>query len=169
MDKQSGKDFDRTQYKKLVKRLAKGDVLVVPSIDRLGRNYDEILHQWQVLTKEKGVDMVVLDMPLLDTRQFKDLMKVFISDLVLSVLSFVAHNERDNIRKRQAEGIAVAKAKGVTFGRPVKEVPADFGNIVRDWEKGRINLADVLKTLNMSRTTFYRRRREYYIAKKNNI
>lgn len=118
LDKQSGKDFNRPQYKKLLRKLKKGDLLYVKSIDRLGRNYEEIQQQWRLLTKEKGVDIVVLDMPLLDTRRGKDLMGTFLSDIVLQVLSFVAENERTNIRQRQAEGIAAAKAKGVKFGRP---------------------------------------------------
>lgn len=118
MDKQSGKDFERPQYRRLVRRLRRDDLLYVKSIDRLGRNYSEILEQWRMLTKEKGVDIAVLDMPLLDTRRGKDLMGTFLSDIVLQVLSFVAENERDNIRQRQAEGIAAAKARGVRFGRP---------------------------------------------------
>ena len=130
MDKQSGKDFDRPQYKRLVKKMKPGDLLYILSIDRLGRNYEEIQNQWRILTKEKGIDIAVLDMPLLDTRQGKDLMGTFISDLVLQILSFVAQSERENIRKRQAEGIAAAKARGVRFGRPPVAVPEDFGKIV---------------------------------------
>ena len=124
MDKQSGKDFDRPQYKRLLRKMKKDDLLYIKSIDRLGRNYAEILEQWRVLTKEKGIDIVVLDMPLLDTRRGKDLMGTFLSDIVLQVLSFVAENERTNIRQRQAEGIAAAKARGVRFGRPPKPLPA---------------------------------------------
>ena len=124
MDKQSGKDFDRPQYKRLLRKMKKDDLLYIKSIDRLGRNYAEILEQWRVLTKEKGIDIVVLDMPLLDTRRGKDLMGTFLSDIVLQVLSFVAENERSNIRQRQAEGIAAAKARGVRFGRPPKPLPA---------------------------------------------
>lgn len=123
IDKQSGKDFERPQYKRLVRRLKKDDLLYIKSIDRLGRNYVEIQEQWRVLTKEKGVDVVVIDMPLLDTRRGKDLMGTFLSDIVLQVLSFVAENERTNIRQRQAEGIAAAKAKGVRFGRTPKSLP----------------------------------------------
>ena len=123
VDKQSGKDFKRPRYLKLVKKLRPGDMLYILSIDRLGRNYEEIQRQWRVLTKEIGVDICVLDMPLLDTRQGKDLMGTFIADLVLQILSFVAQNERENIKKRQAEGIAAAKARGVRFGRPEKPVP----------------------------------------------
>ncbi len=126
MDKQSGKDFDRPNYKKLVKGLKAGDILYILSIDRLGRNYEEIQKQWRILTKEIGIDICVLDMPLLDTRNGKDLMGTFIADLVLQILSFVAQSERENIKKRQAEGIAVAKARGVKFGRPEKEAPDDF-------------------------------------------
>ncbi len=138
MDKQSGKDFDRPQYKRLLKRLKKDDLLYIKSIDRLGRNYEEILQQWRVLTKEKGVDIVVLDMPLLDTRRGKDLMGTFLSDIVLQVLSFVAENERENIRQRQAEGIAAAKARGVQFGRPPKPLPENFHVILERWRTGTI-------------------------------
>lgn len=126
VDKRSGKDFERPQYQKLLRKIKKDDLLYIKSIDRLGRNYDEILHQWQILTKEKGVDIVVLDMPLLDTRRGKDLMGTFLSDIVLQVLSFVAENERTNIRLRQAEGIAAAKARGVKFGRPPRSLPDNF-------------------------------------------
>ena len=128
MDKQSGKDFERPQYKKLVKKLKKDDLIYVKSIDRLGRNYEEIQNQWRVLTKDKGVDICVIDMPLLDTRRGKDLVGTFLSDIVLQVLSFVAENERSNIRQRQAEGIAAAKARGVRFGRPPRPLPEGFHN-----------------------------------------
>lgn len=130
IDKQSGKNFDRPQYKKMVKKLKKDDLLYIKSIDRLGRNYSEILEQWRILTKIKCIDIVVLDMPLLDTRRGKDLMGTFLSDIVLQVLSFVAENERSNIRQRQAEGIAAAKARGVKFGRPVIEPPDQVNVIV---------------------------------------
>ncbi len=133
IDKQSGKDFERPKYKKMVRRLKTGDLLYILSIDRLGRNYREIQEQWRILTREKGVDICVLDMPLLDTRNGKDLMGTFIADLVLQILSFVAQNERENIRKRQAEGIAAAKAKGVKFGRPPRLVPDNFYTIRKDW------------------------------------
>ena len=166
MDKQSGKDFDRPQYKKLVRKLKTGDLLYILSIDRLGRNYEEIQNQWRILTKEKGVDIVVLDMPLLDTRQGKDLMGTFIADLVLQILSFVAQNERENIKKRQAQGIAAAKAQGIKFGRPEKEVPVDFGKIVREWEQKRLPLSEAVKQCNMSEATFYRRLREYRLTKR---
>lgn len=138
MDKQSGKDFERPQYKRMVCRLKKDDLLYIHSIDRLARNYEEILEQWRILTKEKGIDIVVLDMPLLDTRRGKDLMGTFLSDIVLQVLSFVAENERSNIRKRQAEGIAAAKARGIRFGRPEIQVPEYFGQVVTAWEKKEI-------------------------------
>lgn len=161
IDKQSGKDFDRPQYKKMVKKLQNGDLLYVLSIDRLGRNYEEIQKQWRILTKDIGVDICVIDMPLLDTRNGKDLMGTFIADLVLQILSFCSENERVNIKKRQAEGIAAARARGVHLGRPVKEVPADFQEIVKAWEKGEITLKEALKRCNMGETSFYRRRREY--------
>lgn len=161
MDKQSGKDFERPQYKKLLRKLKPGDLLYILSIDRLGRNYEEIQNQWRVLTKEKCVDICVLDMPLLDTRTAKDLMGTFIADLALQILSFVAQSERENIRKRQAQGIAAAKARGVKFGRPEKGIPADFAEIVQQWERKRLPFSEVLKRCNMSEATFYRRLREY--------
>ena len=165
MDKQSGKDFDRPNYKKLVQELKAGDLLYILSIDRLGRNYEEIQNQWRILTKEIGIDICVLDMPLLDTRNGKDLMGTFIADLVLQILSFVAQSECESIKKRQAEGIAAAKAKGVKFGRPEKEVPDDFGKIVREWEQKRLSFEEILSRCNMSEATFYRRLREYRILK----
>ncbi len=170
VDKQSGKDFERPQYKKLVKKLQPGDLLYILSIDRLGRNYEEIQKQWRILTKESGVDICVIDMPLLDTRNGKDLMGTFIADLVLQILSFVAQNERENIKKRQAEGIAAAKARGVPFGRPTVAAPDDFAKIIKAWEKRQLSIAEVLKQCNMSESTFYRRLREYRLlntAKKN--
>lgn len=157
MDKQSGKDFNRPQYKKLVKKLKPGDLLYIKSIDRLGRNYEEIQNQWRILTKEKGIDIVVLDMPLLDTRRGKDLMGTFLSDIVLQVLSFVAENERTNIRQRQAEGIAAAKAKGIRFGRPLKPIPEDFSGIVRQWKQRQISFQEALRMSGVSKATFYRR------------
>lgn len=165
IDKQSGKDFERPNYKKLVSKLKAGDLLYIISIDRLGRNYGEIQKQWRVLTKEIGIDICVLDMPMLDTRNGKDLMGTFIADLVLQILSFVAQSERENIKKRQTEGIAAAKAKGVKFGRPEKEVPDDFGKIVRAWEQKRLPFEEVLKKCGMSEATFYRRLREYRLIK----
>lgn len=166
MDKQSGKDFERPQYKKLIKKLKPGDLLYILSIDRLGRNYEEIQRQWRILTKDIGVDICVIDMPLLDTRNGKDLMGTFIADLVLQILSFVAQSERENIKKRQAQGIAAAKAKGVKFGRPESPLPENFDKIIKDWDKGKISTADALKLCNMSESTFYRRRREYNLAHK---
>lgn len=161
MDKQSGKDFNRPDYKRLVRKLKTGDFLYIHSIDRLGRNYREIQEQWRILTKEKSVDICVLDMPLLDTRQGKDLIGTFIADLVLQILSFVAQSERESIRKRQAEGIAAAKARGVKFGRPEKKMPEDFARIVKVWEQKSLSFSEVLKECDMSRATFYRRLREY--------
>jgi DNA invertase Pin-like site-specific DNA recombinase len=166
IDKQSGKDFDRPAYLALLGALAEGDVLHIGSIDRLGRNYDEIQRQWRVLTKERGVDIVVLDMSLLDTRRGKDLMGTFIADLVLQILSFVAHSERDNIRKRQAEGIAAAKARGVRFGRPVKKSPENFGKLVRGYERGKLSLKEVIAESGLKEATFYRRLREYRLTRK---
>lgn len=161
IDKQSGKDFDRPAYKRLLKKLKKDDLLYIKSIDRLGRNYSEILEQWRILTKIKCVDIVVLDMPLLDTRRGKDLMGTFLSDIVLQVLSFVAENERVNIRQRQAEGIAAAKARGVKFGRPQIKTPEHFGLIVCAWERKEITIQDAIGHCKMSEATFYRRVREY--------
>ena len=137
IDKQSGKDFERPQYRKMVRKLKKDDLLYIKSIDCLGRNYSEILEQWRILTKEKGIDIVVLDMPLLDTRRGKDLMGTFLSNIVLQVLSFVAENERSNIRQRQAEGIAAAKARGVRFGRPPKPLPENFHHLYQHWKNGK--------------------------------
>ena len=156
-DKQSGKDFDRPQYKNMVRRLRTGDLIYVLSIDRLGRNYREIQEQWSVLTKDVGIDICVLDMPLLDTRRGKDLMGTFISDLVLQILSFVAQNERENIRKRQAEGIAAARQKGTQFGRPMRALPQNFDEIVLAWKKGSITMDEALEKCKVSRSTFYRR------------
>lgn len=166
IDKLSGKDFNRPLYKKLLRKLKRGDLLYILSIDRLGRNYEEIQNQWRVITKEIGVDVCVIDMPLLDTRQGKDLMGTFIADLVLQILSFVAQNERENIRKRQLQGIAAAKAKGVRFGRPEKVLPNDFVLLIKQWEKKKIALSEVLKQCKMSESTFYRRLREYRIKSK---
>lgn len=166
MDKQSGKDFERPQYKLLVEQLRPGDLLYVLSIDRLGRNYDEIQRQWRVLTKDIGIDICVIDMPLLDTRKCKDLLGTFVADLVLQVLSFAAHNERDNIRNRQAQGIAAARARGVHLGRPAIPAPENFDKIVRDWEQGRITTKEAIQMCGMSEGTFYRRRRELNVLKK---
>ena len=161
VDKQSGKDFNRPRYKQLVRKMKKGDLLYILSIDRLGRNYDEIQEQWRYLTREKEIDISVIDMPLLDTRNGKDLMGTFLADIVLQILSFVAQNEREAIRKRQAQGIAAAKANGVKFGRPVIGIPDNFGDVVRRWEKGEIKLAEADQICGMSTSTFYRRLREY--------
>jgi len=167
VDYYSGIDFERPRYINLLSELKAGDLLYIKSIDRLGRNYEEILNQWRLLTKEKGVDIVVLDMPILDTRQYKDLLGTFISDLVLQVLSFVAQNERDNIRQRQAEGIKAAKLRGVRFGRPEKKPPPNFGELVRAWEQGEMKTLDVLKTCNICRSTFYIKLKEYKLIKGN--
>jgi len=164
VDKQSGKDFDRPRYKALVKKLKHGDLLYVKSIDRLGRNYVEIQNQWRLLTKERGVDIAVIDMPLLDTRNGKDLMGTFLADIVLQVLSFVAQNEREVIRKRQMEGIASAKIRGVQFGRPVKKPPDDFLDLVNDWEQGAISFHDALAKAGMKESSFYRRLKELRAA-----
>ena len=155
MDKQSGKDFERPQYRRLVRRLRRDDLLYVKSIDRLGRNYSEILEQWRMLTKEKGVDIAVLDMPLLDTRRGKDLMGTFLSDIVLQVLSFVAENERDNIRQRQAEGIAAAKTRGVRFGRPPLPLPDNFHMLHQAWRGQKITLRQAARACGMPTGTFY--------------
>ena len=160
-DKQSGKNFDRPSYQKLSKLLKAGDLLYIKSIDRLGRNYEEIQNQWRVLTKEKGIDIVVLDMELLDTRREKNLLGTFIADLVLQVLSFVAQSERESIRKRQAEGIAAAKARGVRFGGPEKELPDNFEELVRDWQCKRINTKEILELCGICRSTLYTRLKEY--------
>ena len=155
VDKQSGKDFLRPQYKQLARRLREGDLLYVLSIDRLGRNYEEIQQQWRYLTKEIGIDIVVIDMPLLDTRQGKDLMGTFIADLVLQILSFVAQNEREYIRKRQAEGIAAAKAKGVKFGRKPLPLPDNFHEVHRAWRSKKLTLKQAAAACNMPVGTFY--------------
>lgn len=161
LDKQSGKDFCRKQYQHLLRQLQDGDVLYVKSIDRLGRNYEEILDQWRYLTKEKGVDIVVLDMPLLDTRRGKDLLGTFISDIVLQLLSFVAENERSNIRQRQAEGIAAAKQRGVRFGRPAHPLPEDFWPMVDAWQRKQLPMETVLEKTGVCRSTLYRITRDY--------
>jgi DNA invertase Pin-like site-specific DNA recombinase len=163
-DKQSGKSFDRPRYKAMMERLGPGDVLYVKSIDRLGRDYDEILNQWREITKERNADIVVIDMPLLDTRHDKNLLGTLIGDIVLSLLSFVAQNERENIRQRQAEGIAAARARGVRFGRPAKNPPKNFPAAVRDWERGRLTLAEALKRTGLKEATFYNRLREHRAA-----
>ncbi len=163
IDKQSGKDFNRPQYKKMVKKLREGDLLYILSIDRLGRNYEEIQKQWRILTKDIGVDICVIDMPLLDTRNGKDLMGTFIADLVLQILSFVAQSERENIKKRQAEGIAAAKARGVKFGRPEIKAPKNFAKTVKAWEQKQISISEVLRITGLAEATFYRRLKEHRI------
>lgn len=160
LDKQSGKDFNRPRYKKMLQKLKKDDLLYIKSIDRLGRNYEEMLQQWRVLTKEKNIDIVVLDMPLLDTRRGKDLMGTFLSDIVLQVLSFVAENERNNIRQRQAEGIAAAKARGVKFGRPLLPLPDNFYEVHKAWRAKKITLKQAADTCNMPVGTFYGKARK---------
>ena len=166
IDKQSGKDFNRPEYKKLVEKLVSGDLLYVKSIDRLGRNYNEIQNQWRILTKEKGVDIAVIDMALLDTRLNKDLMGTFIADLVLQILSFVAQSERENIKKRQAEGITAAKLRGVKFGRPVKEMPENFSELIKQWERKQVSLNEILTICNMKETTFYKKVSEHRIIQR---
>ena len=156
LDKQSGKDFNRANYIKLVKKLKKGDVLVVKSIDRLGRNYNEIIEQWRQITKVKNADIVVIDMPILDTTQNKDLLGTLISDLVLQLLSYVAENERKNIKQRQAEGIAVAKLRGVKFGRPKKYKPEDYMELYERFERGEITQKQAMKIMGACQTTYYR-------------
>ncbi len=157
LDKQSGKNFERPMYHRMLEKLKPDDLLYVKSIDRLGRNYEEILEQWRMLTKEKRVDIVVLDMPLLDTRRGKDLMGTFLSDIVLQVLSFVAENERENIRQRQREGIEAAKQRGVRFGRPQRPVPEDFAQICKKWNKKEINGKEAAQLCGMSVSSFYRK------------
>ena len=157
IDKLSGKDFNRPQYKKLMRKLRAGDSLVIKSIDRLGRNYEEILNQWRIITKEKKADIVVLDMPLLDTRQTgRDLTGTFVADLVLQILSYVAQTERENIKQRQKEGIAAAKLRGVQFGRPRKPIPDNFEQVKTDWEHKRITSREAANQLKVSQDTFLR-------------
>jgi len=157
VDKQSGKDFERPMYKEMVKKLKSGDLLYILSIDRLGRNYEEIQNQWRILTKEKGIDICVIDMETLDTRSEKTLVGTLIADLTLQLLSFVAQNERESIHKRQAQGIAAAQAKGVRFGRPPIEMPDNFGLLIKLWEKKQVPLEQILKQCGMGRSTFYQR------------
>ena len=161
MDKQSGKDFERPSYKKMIRRLKPGDLLYILSIDRLGRNYMEIQEQWRILTREKKIDICVLDMPLLDTRSGKDLLGTFIADLVLQILSFVAQNERENIRRRQAEGIAAAQARGVRFGRPPRPLPPNFCAVHKAWRGKKITLQQAAKACEMPPGTFYSKAVKY--------
>lgn len=161
LDKQSGKDFERPMYQRLMKKLKPGDLLYIKSIDRLGRNYEEIQEQWRILTKERGVDICVIDMPLLDTRRGKDLIGTFVSDIVLQVLSFVAENERVNIRQRQAEGIAAAKARGVSCGRPPSPLPDNFDDCYRQWKSGKITCTGAAQECGMAVSTFRYRAERY--------
>ena len=161
MDKQSGKDFERTQYKRLLRKLNENSVLYIKSIDRLGRNYGELNEQWRIITKEKKADIVVIDMPLLDTRREKNLLGTFISDVVLALLSYVAENERTNIKQRQAEGIAAAKARGVKFGRPPLPIPENFYQRHKDWRAGKITIEEAAKACNMCPKTFYSKAVKY--------
>lgn len=157
LDKQSGKDFDRPMYKKMVKKFRENDTLYIKSIDRLGRNYEEILEQWRILTKEKRIDIVVIDMPLLDTRREKNLLGTFIADLVLQILSYVSENERVITRQRQKEGIETAKKKGVQFGRPAKEYPENWDELVVQFENGEISANEAADACGITASTFYRR------------
>lgn len=161
MDKQSGKDFERTQYKRLLRKLNENSVLYIKSIDRLGRNYGELNEQWRIITKEKKADIVVIDMPLLDTSREKNLLGTFISDVVLALLSYVAENERTNIKQRQAEGIAAAKARGVKFGRPPLPIPENFYQMHKDWRAGKITIEEAAKACNMCPKTFYSKAVKY--------
>ena len=161
MDKQSGKDFERTQYKRLLRKLNENSVLYIKSIDRLGRNYGELNEQWHIITKEKKADIVVIDMPLLDTRREKNLLGTFISDVVLALLSYVAENERTNIKQRQAEGLAAAKARGVKFGRPPLPIPENFYQMHKDWRAGKITIDEAAKACNMCPKTFYSKAVKY--------
>ncbi len=161
IDKRSGKDFERPKYIRLVKKLKKGDLLYVLSIDRLGRNYDEIQEQWRYLTREKQIDISILDMPLLDTRNGKDLMGTFLADIVLQILSFVAQNERENIKKRQAQGIAAAKQNGVRFGRPEKHLPTNSSEIFLAYENHELTPCQAASELGLSTSTFYKRLQTY--------
>ena len=161
MDKQSGKDFERTQYKRLLRKLNENSVLYIKSIDRLGRNYGELNEQWRIITKEKKADIVVIDMPLLDTRREKNLLGTFISDVVLALLSYVAENERTNIKQRQSEGIAASKARCVKFGRPPLPIPENFYQMHKDWRAGKITIEEAAKACNMCPKTFYSKAVKY--------
>ena len=161
VDKQSGKDFNRPQYKRLVRRIKAGDVLYIKSIDRLGRNYKEIQEQWKIITKDKGTDIVVVDMPLLDTRREKNLLGTFISDMVLALLSYVAENERVNIRQRQAEGIVAAKKRGVRFGRPPKPLPDNFYDVYQRWKMKKITINQAAADCGMPRSTFFSKAKKF--------
>ena len=161
MDKLSGKNFERPQYKKMIKKLDDNSVLFVKSIDRLGRNYKDLNEQWRIITKEKGTDIVVIDMPLLDTRREKNLLGTLISDIVLALLSYVAENERMNIKQRQAEGIAAAKARGVKFGRPPLRLPDNFHQVHKEWREGKMSVTQEAKACGLPQSTFFRKAKEY--------
>lgn len=161
IDKQSGKNFERPAYVEMMSLIQEGDLLIVKSIDRLGRNYQEIMEQWRIITKERKADICIQDMPLLDTTKTKDLLGTFISDVVLQLLSFVAENERDNIRQRQAEGIAAAKARGVRFGKPMIPIPDNFPELYKQWQAGNISIKEFATVCNMGRSTMYNRIKEY--------
>ena len=161
IDKQSGKDFNRPQYKRLIRKIRQDDILYIKSIDRLGRNYEEILEEWRIITKNKRADIVILDMPLLDTRRGKDLMGTFLSDIVLALLSYVAENERNNIKTRQAEGIAIAKAKGIRFGRPPRPLPGNFYEIYQKWAADKLTNAEAGKACGLPTSTFLYRAKLY--------
>lgn len=166
LDKQSGKNFDRPAYKRLVRKLRKGDCLVVKSIDRLGRNYKDIMEQWRIITKDIGADITILDMPLLDTTNKNDLIGTFISDIVLQLLSFVAENERENIRRRQAEGIAAAKIRGVHFGNSSISMPSNFPALYQKWKAKELSLSDFAKECQIANSTLYKKIKEYEMEKK---
>ena len=169
IDKLSGKDFNRPKYKKLIRKLKKDDLLYIKSIDRLGRNYEDIIEQWKVITKEKQADIVVIDMPLLDTRRGKDLMGTFLADIVLAVLSYVAENERTAIRQRQAEGIAVAKAKGIRFGPAPMPIPENFHDVYQDWKHKKLTVSEAAEKCHMARSTFYTKAKQYEKVTSKNI
>ena len=166
MDKQSGKDFNRPSYQSLLNKVNPGDLIYIKSIDRLGRNYEEIQNQWRVLTKERGIDIAVIDMPLLDTRNGRDLVGTFIADLVLQILSFVAQNERENIRKRQAEGIKAARARGIHLGRPVKKPPDNFNELADLWVRRKLTTKELIRQTGLKETTLYRRLWEHQAIRK---
>ena len=164
VDKQSGKDFNRPQYKRMLRKVKNGDLIYIKSIERLGRNYSEIQEQWKIITKDKGADLYVIDMPILDTRREKNLLGTFISDLVLSLLSYVAENERTTIRQRQAEGIAAAKARGVHFGRVPKPLPENFYEVYQEWKMKKITVSEAARKCGMPQTTFFHRARKYEMS-----
>lgn len=164
IDKQSGKDFNRPAYQRLMKKIKPGDLIVIKSIDRLGRNYEEIIEQWRIITKEKKVDIKVIDMPLLDTTYGKDLLGTFIADLTLQVMSFAAQLERENIKQRQAEGIASAKSRGVTWGNKEKKFPPNFDELYKQWKNGHIDKMTLMEQCDMKRTAFTKHLKEYEAA-----